>query len=299
MLLLAGSLVVSWVLLVLWTIYAITHPPRRNYTTALSQGRPGDPGELAPTPRPFSFWTFESAGLRLPVWEIPGDDPQGPVIVLTHGWRDSRIGALSRVPWLVPIASSIIAWDMRGSGDAPGACSLGLREADDLAALCAKLGPDVRLVLHGWSMGAGVSMVAATRVPNVVAVIAESPYRLAVTPAKRMMLRMGMPWRSNLHPALAAIGWWNGGGIGWNRPQPFDRAGWAAQLRCPLLVVHGENDEISPIEDGRAIAAAGRGEFEMISGGGHHGLWNNEVSAPACAECIANFISRSKVPADR
>ena len=64
-------------------------------------------------------------------------------------------------------------------------------------------------------------------------------------------------------------------------PPAFDR--WSAELRevrpllaarelAPrsLLVVHGDSDDLTPLDDGRAIAAAhGRAELRVISGAGH------------------------------
>jgi len=64
-------------------------------------------------------------------------------------------------------------------------------------------------------------------------------------------------------------------------PPAFDR--WSAELRevvpieaardlaqRPLLVVHGDNDDLTPLDDGRAIAAAHtRAELRVIYGAGH------------------------------
>ncbi len=293
--LLGVSLVLAWVVLCLWTVVSIVRPPRRTYAWALARNRPGDPSELVPQSRAFSTWTFESddGGLHLPVWDLPGDDPSGPVAILSHGWGDSRIGALSRIPWLLPICSRIIAWDMRGHGDAPGRCTLGHRESADLRRLCERASPSRPIVLIGWSLGAGVSIDAARTTPGIAGVIAEAPYRHIHTPTHHMLQALGMPWRSNLLPALSIIGWWVGAGIRWRRPEPFDRAAKARQLTCPLLVIHGDQDEISPPHDGQEIAAAAsRGIYTAIAGGGHHGLWTQEATVIQCSQHVAAFIEQ-------
>src|SRR4051794_37254269 len=77
-------LAVTW-----YTIYLLTRPPRRTYASALARSRPGDPGQLPPGPRgarKWSAWKFEWGGLSLPVWDIEGDAPEGPVMILSHGW---------------------------------------------------------------------------------------------------------------------------------------------------------------------------------------------------------------------
>ncbi len=43
----------------------------------------------------------------------------------------------------------------------------------------------------------------------------------------------------------------------------------ARTLRCPVLVIHGEDDAISPIARGRALAEANRGELVTLKGAGH------------------------------
>ncbi|MCX5688302.1 MAG: alpha/beta hydrolase [Planctomycetota bacterium] len=291
--LLGVSLVLAWAMLCVWTVVSIMRPPRRTYTWALARNRPGDPSELAPQSRPFTSWTFETDGLQLPVWDLPGDDPDGPVAILSHGWGDSRIGALSRIPWLLPICSRIIALDMRGHGEAPGRCTLGHREAHDLRRLCEQASPASPLILFGWSLGAGVSIDAARSIPGVIGVIAEAPYRYIHTPTRHMLQALGMPWRTNLLPALSVIGWWTGAGTGWNRPEPFDRAAKARGLTCPLLVIHGDQDGISPAKDGQEIAAAAsNGHYATIAGGGHHGLWTQEATAIQCSQQVAAFIEQ-------
>jgi pimeloyl-ACP methyl ester carboxylesterase len=45
--------------------------------------------------------------------------------------------------------------------------------------------------------------------------------------------------------------------------------GLARKLDFPVLVVHGDRDKITPLRDGRALARLGRGQLEVVRGGGH------------------------------
>jgi hypothetical protein len=292
-LVLALGLALLYVWITAQTWYGLSHPPRRTYASAVSKGTPGDPSEMLGGARAYKSWAFQSDGLWLPVWEIPGDLPDGPVIILSHGWGSSRIGALSRVPALLPLSSCIIAWDMRGQGDAPGTCTLGARETRDLRLLCGEVPGSAPLVLMGWSLGAGVSIAAAADVTRVAGVIAEAPYRRVITPARSMLVSHGMPAGASLEAAIALLGVTSGAGARWNRPNLFDRAWHASQLSCPLLVLHGDNDVISPPEDGREIAAAAReSKFVSIPGAGHQSLWTTPDSASLCVDAVREFISR-------
>lgn len=289
--LLAVGLLIVETAVVWQTVRTLTRPPRRTYAWALARGVPGDPSEL-PTPLPFESWTFRSRGRDLPVWEVAGNAPSGPVIVCSHGWGESRHAVFERLPALRPLASRIVAWDLPGHGDAPGSCRLGTSETADLGALVAHLrehSADARIVLHGWSLGAGVSIAAAAATSDAVAgVIAESPYRRAVTPAQRVLGLMHLPWRANLRPAMWLLGVAFGVGPRW---RGFDRATHAAAVRCPLLVLHGDTDEVCPFANGVSIArAAPRGTLVTIPGGHHRDLWTEPAFAEKASGAVREFV---------
>lgn len=285
----------------------LSAPPRRTVAWAVSRGLPATPDDLPPGPagpRPWSAWTASSAAARaLPVWDIAGDDPAAPVVVLTHGWGDSRTVMLQRVPRIAPAASRILLWDLPGHGDAPGHTTLGIREPDALRALLEQaLGPGSRAVLHGFSLGAGVSVVCAARCahapPNGIAlagVIAEAPYRFAHTPAANVMRARGWPAGPVLHAALALLGIWHGAGTAFARSghghdEPFDRADAAARIDCPLLVLHGSDDPVCPLDEARAIATAGRARLVVLPGARHNDLWRREPSATLAAAEVGAFL---------
>lgn len=288
-LLLLAGLIAGIVILSAYTAYTLTHPPRRGYAFALARGVPADPGELRfidddGTERigaRFEQWTFRSRGRDLPVWDITGCDPDGPTIILTHGWGDSRVVSLYRAPALLRIARRLIVWDLPGHGESPGRCSLGVHEPADLVALVESLpassGP---IVLYGHSLGAGVSIEAARRLGDrVAAVIAESPYRVPFTPARNVMRLAKFPYRVNLPLALAVI-----------RPR-FDRAEQARGVRAPLLVLHGEMDAVCPLEDAKAIAdAAPSGRIAVIPGGGHVDLFTEARFAGEAEAAVRGFL---------
>lgn len=318
--LLSIGLALFWAASVIATAWMLAHPPRRTYAAAVARGRPGDPSELDP-PRSFDSWTLRTRGLDLPVWEIAGDDPHGHLVILTHGWADSRIGGLLRVPAIAPFASHVILWDLPGHGDAPGVCRLGTAEAEDLRALldataaesshrtaaaregvpACRAGTPGRVVLYGWSLGAGLSIVVARDDPRVAGVIAESPYRLPATPARNVLEARALPYRLSLLPALWLLGLLTGAGPRFprsarvdrssGRRSAFDRAVHSAALRCPLLVIHGTDDEVCPVAEGRAIAAAApSGRIVEIAGAGHNNLWTDQGHAARCGEEVARFL---------
>lgn len=283
--LLISGLTLLWLGGVLATVWMLTHPPRRTYASAVARAKPGDPSEADP-PRRFESWDFPSRGRALPVWEVSGDDPTGPVVIVTHGWGDSRIGVLSRLPALAPVASRIIAWDSPGHGESPGLCSLGTGEVDDLCGLIERVGAS-RTVLYGWSLGAGVSLSATARLNRPpLLVIAETPYRVPHTPAEAVARQRGLPALWLVRPALLILR------IAWPglRAEPFDRLEIAKSVRSPILIVHGSEDDVCPIADGRQIAEAACAAVIEVAGAGHNNLWNNEEWTPRLVERLHEQI---------
>lgn len=296
MILLAAGLALFLGGLIWATMHSLIRPPRRTYAWAVANGRPGDPGELN-RPRAFESWSFPVGRRDFAVWDIEGDSETGPVVVCSHGWSDSRIGVLGRMDGLAESASRVIAWDMRGHGESPGVCQHGAGEVDDLVALIARL--DKPVVLFGWSLGAGISIAAAARhaeepgAARVLGVIAEVPYRMPTTPARAVIRSMNMPHTITLDAAFWIMGLRFGVGPRWKQGQGgfgFDRAPLAGRLRCPLLVLHGDQDVIAPFEDGRAIAeAAGdRGRLVRFEGAGHNDIWSdNDLASREVHDFIA------------
>jgi pimeloyl-ACP methyl ester carboxylesterase len=45
--------------------------------------------------------------------------------------------------------------------------------------------------------------------------------------------------------------------------------GLAQSLDCPVLVIHGDRDRITPLRDGRALATLAEGQLEVVTGAGH------------------------------
>lgn len=298
--LLALGLVVAILFAAQQMVRRLRRPPRRTYAWAVSKGVPGDPGEINPPSGPFTYESFDLGELTgnqahrgINLWDVTGRAPQGPIVIVTPGWGESRVNGLVRLPALAPLSSRIILWDPRGLGETPGLCALGTQtDVDALRALLAWVtqSPNPRpIILYGWSLGAGVAIAAAAQQPeSIAAVLAEAPYRKPWTPAFRVMHLAGLPWRIN---GPLAFLWLGLRLTGSPRFQGFDRTEHASKLSAPLLVIHGIADEVCPIVDGREIArACPNGRITEIADAGHNDLWTDDRFAPQCQEAIAEFI---------
>jgi pimeloyl-ACP methyl ester carboxylesterase len=230
-------------------------PPRHTAGYAVARGLPCDPGDLNMAYE--EWWLDRPAGVRLPVWEIePGEGTEGLrdegteetgggglTAVFIHGWGQSRIDMLARVgPWPA-LCRRLVLYDSRGHGDAEGGLSdLGYREEEDLLALLEQLGGGPFLLV-GHSMGAVIAMHAAAAaghpvVKQIIGIVAYGPYCDFHQSLRGRLHTAGYPTRPMTD--LAMLGFKLGG----LRHKPTESA--AAALACPLLVIHGTEDIVSP-----------------------------------------------------
>ncbi len=281
--------------------YGMLRPPRVTYATALARGMATDPTELGLVGREVEFRLAD--GATTGGWVIDGVDAAGPLVVVTHGWSGSRYGSLARAPVAVRHASRVVVYDMRGHGESTAPISrLGTTEVADLIEIVEQADPGGRdVVLFGSSMGAGASIVAAARAERecdwrVAGVIAEAPYRVGTEPIFGHLRERRLPTFLFVWIACGYVGWRLGGFRG------FDRAGHAARLACPLLVMHGDADAICRFESGQQIAAAApHGEFVNFPGGAHGDLRRSheQLYVKTIDDWFARLIGQAEIGADQ
>lgn len=258
------------------TAYRLAHPPRKTFAVALARGQPTDPQAAGLQGEPCRFalsgdqWTDG--------FDMRGGDPDGPVVVFTHGWSDSRYGGLTWAGQMAPFTSRIVVYDLRGHGDSPVRCSrLGAREVDDLLAVIEQLDLDGQaisstrqpLVLWGHSLGAMVTLAAAAqadrhRVDAVVVDGVVANFAQAVSGRLRWMRLPG--WL--LTPlAMGIFAAWDVNAVRLRATTA------AADLACPLLVMHGDADPIAAVASAQDVAARHfAAKLVVFPGGGHSNL---------------------------
>ncbi len=218
----AGVLVVLTAVAV---AHRMTHPDRRTYGSALARGIACEPSELGLVSETREFQLTD--GTSTSAWVIEGGSPNGPTVILTHGWSSSRYWSLTKAPRFAPYAARVVVYDMRGHGDATGPIStLGVKEPGDLIQIMNELDRDAnvelenveletdsrtasrtgsesaseraRFVLQGSSMGAGITLQAAVSDfaagrNRIQSVMVEGPYRHAMGPVALHLKRLGWP----------------------------------------------------------------------------------------------------------
>ncbi|MDF1809144.1 MAG: alpha/beta hydrolase [Phycisphaerales bacterium] len=292
--LLSVGLILYLFILIIYTMWGLTHPHRQTYASAMSKKLPGDPSELD-NPLEYEERVVTGSRGKIYTWIIKGKKIDGPTVVMTHGWGSSRLGGLKRLSPIVDLANEVILWDLPGHGDSQGITNLGSSEHHDLKMIIEQcVDADSKgVVLYGWSMGAGVSLAAATENKDafpIIGVICESPYILPQTPALNVIKLRGVPYRFNVKPAIQLIGILFGVGRKWNG---FPRDEICKQVNQPVLIIHGDQDPVCPISDGQQISdSAPNSKMITIEGGGHNNLWTDSVFVEQMKKTIASFLKQ-------
>ncbi len=259
------------VLLVLRLLYIVLYPPRKSAGRALASGDAIDPADLGLTAESVMF---SYGGMnQSPGWLIRGGAPAGPVVIMVHGYGDSRFGSLSRVRWFMPHAKQIVIFDLRAHGDSTSPRSYaGIREWRDVQMVIEQLHDTGEVVLYGSSMGGRIALAAAAMAggdlsARIRGVIVDGVYRTWHEPLKRLMKirrQPSEPYISLCRLVLTLVD---------RRFGRFDACDHAASLDCPMLVLHGSADRLCHPASARAIAAAAKaGKLVIFEGGGHLNL---------------------------
>jgi dienelactone hydrolase len=166
--------------------------------------------------------------------------------------------------------------DFRGSGKSEGEHELAKGEIDDviegLEYLQARGVVDgERVALCGLSHGASIALIAAGRYPGARAVVAQAGFSdLAAA------YRYHLTHESKIRNLLLRY-WSVVGGTLEERPEEYavrSAVNYADSIQAPVLLIHGENDEIVPVDQARemydALRKAGKtAELKIFPGQGH------------------------------
>jgi len=204
-------------------------------------------------------------GMRLRGWFVPApaSAAPAPVLLVFHGNAETIDSGLDLAARAHGAGLAALLAEYRGYGGNPGSPSEEaiIRDGLAFAAAAAVRAGGAPVVLWGRSIGASVAVRLAVA-GHGAAVILESPFTSA-----RDLLRDQGAW---LLLTLSHLGSYR-----------FDTAARMADVRVPVLIIHGTRDEIAPFAHGRRLLDLARGPKEMVvlEGGGHNDLWARHAGA--------------------
>lgn len=227
----------------------------------------------------FETIDFRAAdGARLHGWWIPAARATRKTVVVCHGVGANASVFLGVAPFLHRAGYNVFSFDFRGHGDSGGhTVSFGWNEASDVRAACAYLQRGKQqntLAIYGFSMGgAAVSLSFAPRFQEaeyraVRAVVLDSTFAEFEPLVERQFWMLPATWR----PVLTRmIGFWSQLEIGVTPTRIAPQQVIARVSPRPLLLIHGDADQLIPLWQARRLFAAARAPktLTIVPGAGH------------------------------
>lgn len=212
-------------------------------------------------PEAGTTWIEAADGTRLHAWWVPAEAPRRGAALYLHGNAGHLAIRAPAARRLAGLGLDVLLLDYRGYGMSEGSPSEEGLYADAEAAwrhLVEARGVEPgRLVVYGGSLGGAVAVELATRVP-VAGLVLAAPLAGTLHIAKEQ------------YPFLAPL-------LAWDR-EAYDAVAAIRRVEAPVLVVHGTEDRVVPLELGRAVhdAAGGPARWHAATGRGHNDLHQDE-----------------------
>jgi alpha-beta hydrolase superfamily lysophospholipase len=228
-------------------------------------------------------------------WFVPADRTAGAIILL-HGYGGNRLSMVPRAHYFREQGYAVLLYDARACGESTGECiTFGYRERSDLVAAIQFLKGRgfERIACLGVSQGGATILFAAEELDGVSCVICESVYDEMTHAVDRRARRYtGLP------------GWLVASAL-----VPFAEhrleltiedvkpVNYIPSLKCPVLIISGEEDNRTWPEDTQRLYEAAREprELWMISGAQHEDLFR----FPGYSEKVSSFLRRHGLAAAR
>jgi pimeloyl-ACP methyl ester carboxylesterase len=235
-------------------------------------------------------WLTNPRGIRLHGWFVPsGED--APAVVVLHGWGGNAAHMLDLAPAINEAGFHSLFLDARNHGlsehddhvsmlkfaEDLGTAVEYLRQRDDVT--------DVAVIAH--SVGAAAAIYYASYNDDISAVVAVASF---AHPGELMDENLPLPG-----PIRWAVLWAVETMIGKGLDVIAPRSR-VAHVSAPLLLVHGEQDDIVPVEDSYELADLGVDtELLVVPEGAHSDLAPFEPYFPD----VIGFISSHVTPSSR
>ena len=217
------------------------------------------------------FRSVESGeAVRLHGLWLAQERADAPVLLYLHGARWDVRGSAHRMRRMHELGYAVLGIDYRGFGQSSkGLPSEDFAHEDALAAWrwLAERHPDAPRHVFGHSLGGAIAVRLAAEVPDVAGLIVEGSF-------------------PSIPDVLGTFKW------GWLPvslliTQRFDAGSRIADVRAPVLVVHGSADQLIRPDLGRALyeRAPQPKRWLLVEGGSHHNT--NSLGQPQYREAVA------------
>ena len=227
----------------------------------------------------YTVTTFD--GHTLWVGLVQGNPESKQYVILSHGYTSTRYGMYKYAILWKKLGYNCVIYDNRGHGaNQPATISFGIHESKDLMVVIEdtyqRYGSDIRIGLHGESMGAGLQVMALEHKPKVDFIVNDCGYS-EILPVLRWKVshKFHLPgWLADLASPYCKLLF----GYRFEEVRPIDRL---KENEIPICFVHGTGDTFTAHWHSEKMYEANKGyaELHLFEGAEH-------------AECMLNDSDR-------
>lgn len=242
---------------------------------------PKHPAEINPDYYGYENWeevSFESPdGLTISAWFMPPAPDNQAVIIYVHGHTRNKSVYLSEAIMLNEGGFGALLLDLRNSGESEGdLTTFGLMEALDIqgAVDYLKTRPEIdpnRIGIMGTSMGGSTTILAASQIPELRSVVVQSTFTSLEDNINEVLTTMS---GISFPPFFYLVRYYaeQEAGFDIDYVRPVDEIAKIAPR--PLLIIHGEDDELLNVQNAYALFEAAREPKQLViyPGVGHVGF---------------------------
>jgi fermentation-respiration switch protein FrsA (DUF1100 family) len=204
-------------------------------------------------------------------WYAPPTKPDRVTIVFYQGNSGTIADRAAKARRLLDAGHGALLVGYRGFGGNPGTPTEAGLVQDGRAALHWLIGkgiPQSRIVLYGESLGTGIVTRLAGELEDLSGIILEAPFTCLPDLAPSYLL-----------PGLARL----------LMADRYDNHQMIAAVTAPLLLLHGEQDELVPVAMGREVLGRARTRDKrglFLPEAGHNDIWDK-----GGADAVMDFLA--------
>lgn len=217
-------------------------------------------------------------GYELCTCFAPAKEESDRYVIITHGYTYNRYGSVKYLHLFRNMGFNCIIYDDRAHGlNAEAVCTMGLKESEDLLDLIedtyARYGKNIRLGLHGESMGSALTTIALMQKPRVEFAVLDCGFSSLVDLVKEKLKGMfhcptWFMYPSSLMCKLC-YGYWLG------EVEPVKAL---YENEIPICIMHGKADRLINYTHAQKLQKANRGycELHLFEGADHAESLNSD-----------------------